>query len=273
MIEDLLVKVSPKTLAIGIVGVWGVIWLSRRIAEERKIRALGGHTSRIRTWAPYGLFSFHYLFCNLATANKWRLMKDIDLIIRAIRDTMAHRNMEGWLRWFYAATKWTVEAVPGGRRVVFTADPENIKAILATQFNDYGKGKPFHDEWKDFLGDSIFTTDLDMWHNSRQLIRPQFIKDRVSDLGIFEEHVQILIKQIKLKGLMPDGRQGKELEVSDLFFRYTLDAATHFLLGRSVDSLEIQEQEFAEAFSEAQRIQNIITRAGYVFYVVYVLLY
>lgn len=172
--------------------------------------------------------------------------------------------MESWLRWFNASAKWTVEAAPGGRRVVFTADPENIKAILATQFNDYGKGKPFHDEWKDFLGDSIFTTDLDMWHASRQLIRPQFIKDRVSDLGIFEEHVQILIKQIKLKGLMPDGRQGKELEVSDLFFRYTLDAATHFLLGRSVDSLEIQEQEFAEAFSEAQRIQNIITRAGYV---------
>lgn len=191
-------------------------------------------------------------------------MADIDLIIRAIRDTMAHRNMESWLRWFNASAKWTVEAAPGGRRVVFTADPENIKAILATQFNDYGKGKPFHDEWKDFLGDSIFTTDLDMWHASRQLIRPQFIKDRVSDLGIFEEHVQILIKQIKLKGLMPDGRQGKELEVSDLFFRYTLDAATHFLLGRSVDSLEIQEQEFAEAFSEAQRIQNIITRAGYV---------
>jgi cytochrome P450 len=177
---------------------------------------------------------------------------------------MRHQNMAGWLRWFGGANSWTVEATPGGRRVVFTADPENIKAILATQFNDYGKGQPFHDEWKDFLGDSIFTTDLDMWHDSRQLIRPQFIKDRVSDLGIFEEHVQILIKQIKTLGLTAEGKQGKELEVSDLFFRYTLDAATHFLLGRSVDSLEIQEQEFAEAFSEAQRIQSIITRAGFV---------
>jgi cytochrome P450 len=176
---------------------------------------------------------------------------------------MQHQNMQGWLRWFTMGDSWTVEACPVGRRVVFTADPENIKAILATQFNDYGKGEPFHNEWKDFLGDSIFTTDLDMWHDSRQLIRPQFIKDRVSDLGIFEAHIQILINQIKTKGLKLDGTQGKELEVSDLFFRYTLDAATHFLLGRSVDSLEIQEQEFAEAFSEAQRIQNIITRAGY----------
>jgi hypothetical protein len=28
-----------------------------------------------------------------------------------------------------------------------TVDPENIKAILATQFTDFGKGKEFHDGW------------------------------------------------------------------------------------------------------------------------------
>lgn len=39
-------------------------------------------------------------------------------------------------------------------RVIFTADVENIKAILTTQFPDYGKGETFHREWKDFLGDS-----------------------------------------------------------------------------------------------------------------------
>lgn len=28
-----------------------------------------------------------------------------------------------------------------------TVDPENIKAILATQFQDFGKGEEFHDAW------------------------------------------------------------------------------------------------------------------------------
>jgi hypothetical protein len=28
-----------------------------------------------------------------------------------------------------------------------TVDPENIKAILATQFNDFGKGEEFHKAW------------------------------------------------------------------------------------------------------------------------------
>ena len=159
---------------------------------------------------------------------------------------------------------YTVEASPVGRRCIFTADPENIKAILATQFTDYGKGEPFHREWKAFLGDSIFVTDLDQWHSSRQLIRPQFIKDRVSDLQVFETHVQVLIEAISKAGRKWDGSQGGELDVSDLFFRYTLDAATDFLLGRSVGSLELPEQEFAEAFAEVQRVQNIIVRAGYV---------
>ena len=139
--------------------------------------------------------------------------------------------------------------------MVFTADPENIKAILATQFGDYGKGRPFHEDWKGFLGDSIFTTDGEEWHQSRQLIRPQFIKDRVSDLKVFEEHTQVLIQQILRK------RGG--VDVSDLFFRYTLDAATHYLLGRSVGSLETPEQDFAVAFAEVQHVQNLIARAGY----------
>lgn len=33
----------------------------------------------------------------------------------------------------------TVEFTILGRRVIQTADPENIKAVLATQFHDYGR--------------------------------------------------------------------------------------------------------------------------------------
>jgi len=29
-----------------------------------------------------------------------------------------------------------------------TVDPENIKAVLATQFDDFGKGEEFHAAWK-----------------------------------------------------------------------------------------------------------------------------
>jgi hypothetical protein len=56
-----------------------------------------------------------------------------------------------------------------GLPLILTEDHENIQAILATQFEDYGKGDRFHEEWKPFLGESIFTTDGDSWKASRKL--------------------------------------------------------------------------------------------------------
>ena len=111
--------------------------------------------------------------------------------------------------------------------------------------SDYGKGKSFHDNWHAFLGDSIFTTDGEAWHYSRQLMRPQFSKDRVTDLGIFEKHVEKLMSHIN--------GQGQETDIANLFYRLTLDSATDHLLGESVNSLDDPQTEFASAFAEVQR--------------------
>jgi cytochrome P450 len=145
--------------------------------------------------------------------------------------------------------------VMGTVRFLLTADPENIKAILTTQFTDYGKGEQFHKEWEPFLGDGIFTTDGAQWHGARQLIRPMFVRERVGDLDLFEAHVQ---KMISLVG-PGDGRM---VRVDELLFRFSLDAATDYLLGNSVGSLEDHTSEFAAAFNEVQRVQALKSRAG-----------
>lgn len=140
---------------------------------------------------------------------------------------------------------YTVEGRLLFQRIILTADPENIKAILATQFTDYGKGEPFHQEWKPFLGDSIFATDGEKWHTSRQMLRPQFVKDRVSDLECFESHIKTLFKAMANGGALEGEHQhvelsainGKRFEITDLFFRFSLDVATDFLLGYDVKSL------------------------------------
>ncbi|KAI4259583.1 MAG: hypothetical protein LQ352_000651 [Teloschistes flavicans] len=152
------------------------------------------------------------------------------------------------------STSNTVDLKFAGERLIFTADPENIKAVLASQFNEYGKGDNFLHEWKEFLGHGIFSTDGEEWANSRQLLRPQFVQTRIRDLEVFENHVQQLL-------FILDG-QGSEIDISKLFFRYTLDAATEFLLGRSVNSLGNADADFALAFDEVQRIQVIRSRAG-----------
>ena len=110
-----------------------------------------------------------------------RLPFGLDLIWRAIKTSSEYRDLEWWDwifehipvnpqpsfegglgskekgNWFRDVAP-TVEQNFAGRRFLFTADPENIKAILATQFNDYGKGELFHKDWTEFLGDGIFVT-------------------------------------------------------------------------------------------------------------------
>jgi cytochrome P450 len=102
--------------------------------------------------------------------------------------------------------------------------------VLTTKFTEFGKGERFHESWSPFLGDSIFTTDGELWSNNRSLIRPMFIKDRVRDLDLFERWAS------KLMSKLPPS--GQTVDIMDLFYRMTLDVTTDFLLGASVNSLD-----------------------------------
>ncbi|POR31627.1 Cytochrome P450 52A1 [Tolypocladium paradoxum] len=249
LVETLLEHASVKSVSVFLVWAYLVWAVLARLDEHRRIKRLGSHGRAVRSYMPWGL----------------------DFMARSIRSTLRQKTMEFWRDDLFAATGgWTAEARVAGQRVVFTADPDNVKAMLATQFGDFGKGEPFHREWEEFLGDGIFTTDGARWHSSRQLIRPQFTRDRVSDLECFESHVATLFRAMANGGPL-DGegqavdaarRDGRVVDISDLFYRYTLDVATDFLLGTDVKSLSTPRQEFAEAFNEAQRIQNLITRTS-----------
>ena len=96
-----------------------------------------------------------------------------------------------------------------------------------------------------------------------------FIKEKVRDLEIFDKWTQVLISKLP--------RSGGTVDISDLFYRMTLDVTTDFLLGESVNSLNklvmapydflrhranlvvSPKHEFAVAFTEVQRIQMMLT--------------
>jgi cytochrome P450 len=99
-----------------------------------------------------------------------------------------------------------------GARVILTADSENIKAILSTQFDDYGKGEDFRNVWGAFLGNSIFVTDGAIWKHNRAMLRPQFVRERVADLEIVDRHAMELVSML--------GNGGQTVEMLDYFFRW-----------------------------------------------------
>lgn len=55
---------------------------------------------------------------------------------------------------------------------------------------------------------------------------------------------------------------GSVVDMSDLFYRFTLDSATEFLLGNSVNSLGTPKVEFAIAFAELQKFMNSLQKIG-----------
>lgn len=175
--------------------------------------------------------------------------------------SQAHKNNKGLELWTSMFKNWanprrplTFESRLGGNTVIFTIDPENLKAVLARQFSDFGKGGRFQ-HLSPFLGDSIFINDGEAWSSARQLLRPFVSEEKISDLRLLEDNIQALF-------LCLEKNSGRIEDVEDLFLRYTLDVITEFLLGISPGSLEEPQAKFAKAFHDIQVGASQIARAG-----------
>ncbi|KAF7362664.1 Cytochrome P450 [Mycena venus] len=184
------------------------------------------------------------------------------------------------------------------RNRIFTAEPENIKAILATEFNGFEKGPEFHRHMEPLLGTGVFAADgklsaftsqslhlpdsmflqfvdrLDRFH--RQMTRPFFHRERISDFDLFDHNAANAIAQFK-KRL----REGYAADFQDMVARFTMDTATSFLFGQDVHSLDAglpypynvpadivtmpaahPASAFATAFQDAQMATALRSRLG-----------
>ncbi|KAJ9659380.1 hypothetical protein H2201_007405 [Coniosporium apollinis] len=119
-----------------------------------------------------------------------------------------------------------------GSVTYLTVDPKNIQALLATQFPDFEIGPMRRGNFFPLLGNGIFTSDGKAWEHSRGLLRPQFSRDQVGDLELEETHVQNMFKHL----VVDSAGWTPEVNLSPLLFRLTIDSATEFLFGQSVDS-------------------------------------
>ncbi|KAF5343389.1 hypothetical protein D9758_015616 [Tetrapyrgos nigripes] len=104
---------------------------------------------------------------------------------------------------------------------VMTTEPEHIKAILATQFDDFWKGPMEKDSFTSLLGSGVFNSDGDLWN-----------KVRISDFDVFERHAEDMLSLLAERLA-----SGVPVDFQDAVARFTLDSATEFLFGKTVNSL------------------------------------
>lgn len=147
-----------------------------------------------------------------------------------------------------------------GQSLILTAEPENLKTMLALNFKHFGLGKRRKDALLPFLGPGIFATDGAQWQHSREMLRPNFVRSQVGDVKqTFGPHVDHLINAIP--------RDGSTIDLKPLFFSLTMDSATDFLFGESTNSLAPgtsteSSTRFGEAFTDTQEIVGRKIRFG-----------
>ncbi|KAL8696267.1 MAG: hypothetical protein Q9201_007743 [Fulgogasparrea decipioides] len=131
--------------------------------------------------------------------------------------------------------------------VINTIEPENIKTVLQTNFQDYGIGDRRKTAFAPLLGKAIIQVDGKEWRHSRTRIRQVLTTNCVRDVTIFEKHVLRLIDSIPTNG--------STINLKDLFFRLAADITTDLFFGNSIMSLKNQatsDRQFIHALHEAQ---------------------
>ncbi|KAF1952401.1 cytochrome P450 [Byssothecium circinans] len=208
-----------------------------RLYEELRIWRLGGHARKIWPWNPFGLYFTYAITSHALRDENLKFMHNC-----CQSDTQANSRQSNTFEWRM-----------GGERFIMTSDKENIKAILATQFNDYGKRQKFRKGWGRLLGLGIFASDGERWHDARHRLRPLFTRQRIADLACFERHVQ---------NMLPMLGQGRVMDMKDLFNRLFLDITVDFTFGRRLDTLSSKNGDFFETFQRILHTQSLIERAG-----------
>ena len=171
-----------------------------------------------------------------------------DVISQSYRHLKAHSYLDA-LRERFLKHGNTFQGNMMGVRVYNTIEPENIKTILFSRFEDFGLGKRRKTAFDGLLGHGILNTDGAEWSRSRRLLRPSFARDQWGDLAILEKHVVNFIDQIP--------RDGSSVDLQELFFRMAMDTATELFFGESAYSLSsnahAELRGFADAFNRTQR--------------------
>ncbi len=134
-----------------------------------------------------------------------------------------------------------------GRQTVHTAEPDNVRAVLATCSKDYSIAARKALLGR-FLGRGIFVSEGEAWAHARARLRPSFAREQVTDLAMLERHVQALLRVLPGGG---GGGGGGVVDLQAYFTRFTLDSASEFLFGHSAHTLarpSARDQAFGAAF-------------------------
>ncbi|KAI3960353.1 hypothetical protein MKW98_017077 [Papaver atlanticum] len=161
-----------------------------------------------------------------------------------------------------ATRTFVIQGFIGPARV-WTANPENVKHILQTQFRIYPKGELSTGILSDFLGTGIFNTDGDNWKFQRKLASHEFNTNSLRKF--IEDIVKIELSGRLIPILETTADRNLVLDLQDILQRFGFDNICKISFGfdPAYFSQSLNRTEFAIAFEDATQISS--NRFYYVF--------
>lgn len=130
-------------IVAGIVALYTLQKLWIEFSHYRRARALG---------------------CEPLYCRSGKLPLSIDQVYRAIQALKEHDFLNAEVRIYNeVGCRSTFRQSSLGKSMILTSDPENVKAILATQFKDFCLGELRYNVFAPLLGRGIFTSDGKDW--------------------------------------------------------------------------------------------------------------
>lgn len=145
----------------------------------------------------------------------------LDWLFESLRAVKQNQILEHWRQQFKREGN-TIWVNTLGKWILMTNEPENMKAILASSFDDWPIAGPRLDAVLPILGPgAIFSSNGKAWHDGRAMMRPNFVRNQIADFECFDRHVSRLVDKIP--------KNGEKVDLQNLFFKMTMDSSTDFM--------------------------------------------
>ncbi|KAL6052271.1 Cytochrome P450 monooxygenase pc-3 [Balamuthia mandrillaris] len=142
-------------------------------------------------------------------------------------------------------------------RVISTTDPDVADYVLNRNFKNYERGPRRREDFKELLGDGIFTADGREWMLHRKLAKPLFRTASIEKamVPVFAKHIHHLLATFE-----EAARSGEPLDIAQLFMSFTMATFLELGLGCQEGTMTSKQRlKFQRSFDGTQ--VEIIRRA------------
>jgi cytochrome P450 len=127
----------------------------------------------------------------------------LDIFFRNAKAISENRSLPT-LQERHAKMGWTFGSLSFGTTAIASIEPENLKTVWVTKFEDWGVQPTRLPAMGPFVGRGFLTMDGPEWEHSRALLKPSLRKAQIANLDTFEESLQLMIDKIPTDGSTVD---------------------------------------------------------------------